>query len=265
MIKIQENVELTPYLTMREKGIARYFCVAKSAEELLEAVNFAQEKKLPFFVLGGGSNVILGSELYPGLIIKNEYQKFKIKNFKLKIEISVSSGYPMSKLVNETVKNGWSGLEYFAGLPGTVGGAVIGNAHWTKPLVHIKDLVKKINIKNSIIFDITLQLKKENPKILEQRAKEVIEYRKTTQPTGFSSGCIFQNLSDYVSTGKLIDQAGLKGLRSGAFYVSDKHANFIMSDGSGNPSDLLTLIGIIKQRIKEKYALELKEEVILLL
>ena len=261
-MEIQENVDLTPYLTMRVKGKARYFCVAKSEKDFTDAFKFSQEKGLPFYILGGGSNVVLGNEVYPGLIIKNEHVKIReIREIGDIREIRVTSGYPTGKLVNEAIKNGWGGIEYFAGLPGTVGGAVVCNSHWGKPETHIKDLVKKANYYKNILLEVTLELTKENPDLLLKRAREVIEYRKKTQPAGFSSGCIFINPSSDMSAGQLIDQAGLKGERVGAFSVSEKHANFILCDGHGKPEDLLKLINIIKKKIKERFNVNLQEEV----
>src|SRR4030042_435298 len=124
MMKIQKNIPLAPYTTFRIGGAARFFCEAKSEEDILEALKFAKEKSLPVFVLGGGSNVLVSDKGFDGLVLKISNFKFQISN----LRIICDSGCLLGKIVNESVKAGLTGLEWAAGIPGTIGGAVRGNA-----------------------------------------------------------------------------------------------------------------------------------------
>ncbi|MCL4377932.1 MAG: UDP-N-acetylenolpyruvoylglucosamine reductase, partial [Actinobacteria bacterium] len=115
-----------------------------------------------------------------------------------------------------------------------------------------------------ILLDATFQLKKNDPSILKERLKFAQNYRKLTQPSGKNTcGCFFQNVNGQ-SAGKLIDHSGLKGINIGKFFISEKHANFIINEGGGNPLDLMKLIKLIKTKVKEKFGVELKEEVVII-
>ena len=124
MMKIQENISLAQYTTFKIGGPARFFCEAESEKEILEALKFAQGKSLPVFVLGGGSNVLVSDKGFDGLVIKIKNSKLKIKNFTMEC----GAGCQLSKIVSESVKADLTGLEWAAGIPGTIGGAVRGNA-----------------------------------------------------------------------------------------------------------------------------------------
>ena len=123
-MNIQKNIPLAPYTTFKIGGPARFFCEAKNENEILEALEFAKEKNLPVFVLGGGSNVLVSDKGFDGLTIKISNFKFQISNF----TVECSAGVALGKAVSESVKAGLTGLEWAAGIPGTIGGAVRGNA-----------------------------------------------------------------------------------------------------------------------------------------
>lgn len=289
-MKIEKNKDLFPYVTLRTHTKAEWFIDVKSREELIEARKYAIEKNLPFFILGGGSNLALMQNQMKGLVVKNSYQKFRvISENDQYVELLVSSGYPVSRLVQQTVELGYEGFEYQKGLPGTVGGAIYMNSKWTHPLSYFSDHLlyaylindrgqdKKVD-KNyfqfaydysilqrtkEIVLEAVFRLKKVSPDILAKRSTEAFEYRLKTQPFGVAtSGCFFRNPGNQ-SAGYLIDKAGLKKLTIGDFTVSDKHANFIINKGKGKPKDLIKLIAEIKSKVKEKFGVELKEEVIL--
>ena len=219
MLNIQENIPLAPYTTFKIGGPARFFCEAKSEEEILEALEFAQEKKLPFFVLGGGSNVLVSDKGFDGLVIKiskfpptgDHPQGDKIKDTK----IDCDAGCSLSKIVSESVKAGLTGLEWAAGIPGTVGGAVRGNAGAYGGTM--ADSVKSVraleisNFKNEdcgfdyrdsifkhnqnfIILSVELKLKKGDKAESEKKIKEILAKRKEKQPMEFPSpGSFFKN------------------------------------------------------------------------
>jgi len=264
---------------------------ADTREDLLEGKKFALKNKLSLFILAGGSNLAIIKDKISGLVIKNSYKELKIlKETDNDLLLSVSSGYPVSLLINETVNKGYQGFEYHKGLPGTVGGAIYMNSKWTKPknyfgdnliyayLINDRGQDKKVNRdyfqfgydysylqkSNEIILEAVFKLKKINPVILKKRAKYAFEYRKKTQPMGVkTSGCFFKNVNNR-SAGQMIDQAGLKGFEVGDFFVSPIHANFIINRGNGKNKDLLKLVKIIKEKVKNKFGVELQEEVIII-
>ncbi len=287
--KIVNNKDITGQLTMRVKTIAENYFEAKSREDLISILRASHEMKLPLHLLGGGSNLIFSEEKVPGLLVQNRYiKKELIKEDSEFALLSVSSGYPVNLLVSETISEGLSGFEYFAGLPGTVGGAIFMNSKWTKPptffgdsLVYAYILDKHGSIKkvdkdyfrfaygfsllqetDEILLEAVFRLEKKDSGELKAIAKQVIDYRNQTQPKGFTNGCFFKN-PEGQSAGYLIDQAGLKGLTVGDFYVSDKHANFIINRANGKIEDLKKIIKIIKEKVRAKFGVELEEEVIL--
>lgn len=299
-IRIQKNVDLSRMHTLHGQAAASFFCKAKKREDFVEAVDFANKNNLDVLVLGGGSNIAFVNSTVNKLVIKNDYKKKEVvKDEEGYVEILVSSGYPVGRLINETVDAGYTGFEYHLGLPGTVGGALYMNSKWTKPKTYFGDNLISANLidKNGsvrtvdrkyfqfsydfsiiqktgeILLDAVFRLKKaEDPIVLKKNSREALEYRKKTQPIGAAtSGCFYQNLTkkdaeklgfgQTESAGNLIDRAGLKGLRVGDFVVSSKHANFIINEGVGKPEDLKKLLEIISKKIKEKYNIKLKEEV----
>ena len=290
-LRIEKNKNLTQFNTLKTNSVAEYFLEAKTREDLIKGKKFALENKLPLFVLAGGSNLAIVKEKISGLVIKNSYQELKIlEDNKDNVLLSVSSGYPVSLLVNETVDKGYQGFEYHKGLPGTVGGAIYGNSKWTKPvnyfcenlvyayLINDRGQDKKVDRDyfqfaydysilqktKEILLEAVFRLKKTDPQVLKKRSKFAFEYRKKTQPMGVAtSGCFFKNIKGK-SAGQLIDQAGLKNLSIGDFYVSDIHANFIINRGSGKTKDLLKLVKIIKEKVKDKFGVKLEEEVIII-
>ena len=290
-INLEMNKDITSLFTLKIKTRAEYFFEAKTREDLISAKKYSLEQKLPLLILAGGSNLAITKDVIPGLVVKNSYSQSKIISEDANhVLLSVSSGYPVSKLVNETVEKGLSGFQYHKGLPGTVGGAIYNNSKWTKPLSSFGDNLieaylvdkngneKKVNKEyfqfaydfsilhqtKEILLEAILKLTKKDPEELKNQAVKALDYRRQTQPQGvFTSGCFFQNVSGG-SAGEMIDKAGLKGFCVGNFQVSQKHANFIINTGNGKPEDLKKLVKIIKDRVKEKFGVELKEEVILI-
>jgi len=240
--------------------------------------------------LAGGSNLAIIKDKINGLVIKNNYKELKIVGKTNKdVLLSISSGYPVSILVNETVNKGYQGFEYHKGLPGTVGGAIYMNSKWTKPISYFGDSlvtsylvtelgeVKQVDRDyfkfdydysilqktKEILLEAVFKLKKVDPAILKEKSDRAFEYRKKTQPMGTkTSGCFFKNV-DGKSVGQMIDKVGLKGFSVGDFFISPVHANFIINRGNGQAKDLIKLVKIIKERVKEKFRVELEEEVII--
>jgi UDP-N-acetylmuramate dehydrogenase len=219
MLKIRENVLLRDYTTFKIGGPARYFFVAQSKEKLKNAILWAKKKKLPFFILGGGSNVLFSDKGFNGLVIKLQNTQYEIRNTKVVAE----AGVPLQKLVLETAKKGLSGLENLAGIPGTLGGAIWGNAGaFGREIGNLVEKVKVLNVrssklevkklrnkdckfgyrdsifkrkKNWIILEATLRLKRGKKKEIEEKIKEILRLRKEKQPLEFpSAGSVFKNV-----------------------------------------------------------------------
>ncbi|OGK26392.1 UDP-N-acetylenolpyruvoylglucosamine reductase [Candidatus Roizmanbacteria bacterium RIFCSPLOWO2_01_FULL_37_12] len=288
--RIKENFNLSPYLTLRTKTTAEYYFEADSRNDLVNAKKVSLKLKLPLLILGGGSNLAVINKKLNGLVVRNKYIHKKIEVNKNAVMLNVSSGYPITKLAKELAEYGYEGLEFHFGLPGTIGGALYMNSKWTKPTVYVGDNLvsavlldrdgseKKVNRsyfnfaydqsslqKNKeMVLEANFKLKKSDPQKTRQHADFAMKYRKLTQPFGvFTSGCFFRNINDQ-SAGRLIDLAGLKNTRVGKFHVSDKHANFIIHDGSGDPNDLKKLLLLIKKKVKDKFGITLQEEVIVI-
>ncbi len=290
-IRIEKNKNISHLLTLKTNVVAQYFFEAKTRKDLIDIKKYSLENNLPLFILGGGSNLAITKKIISFLIVKNNYQKLEVLEENEKnVKIKVSSGYPVSLLLLKSIENGWSGLEYHYGLPGTVGGAIYMNSKWTRPLTYFGDNLleaylidekgseKKVDKEyfkfaydfsilqktKEILLEGIFILKKDLKENVKKRAQEAIDYRKKTQPINTaSSGCFFKNPGN-ISAGYLIDKAGLKNFSVGNYYVSNIHANFIINRGNGKPEDLLKLLSIIKTKVKEKFNIELEEEVILI-
>ena len=277
--KLKKNKQLSELTTLKIGGLARFFYPVKSIEELLALILFAKENSLPFVVLGKGSNTLFDERGYDGLVIRNEISFLEQKNHLFR----VGAGFSFAHLGVKTAREGWSGLEFASGIPGSVGGAIYMNAGAntmeTKDVLHSVDyLTEKEEVitltreqlhfgyrasifqtlKGSILAA-TFALKPSD----EARPNQIkiVNYRKETQPYGApSAGCIFTNPPNQ-SAGALIEQAGLKGKTIGGAQVSSIHANFIINTGNATFSDLLKLVHFIRQRVKETSNITLETEV----
>lgn len=245
MLKIKENISLAQYTTLKVGGLAKFFCEAQDEEEILEAVNFAKKKNLPIFVLGGGSNILVSDRGFDGLIIKILTTHYKL----LATSIECGSGCQLSTIVNESIKAELRGLEWAAGIPGTVGGAVRGNAGAfggcmadcvnslkvfdTGSLALLgmtvgdcqfsyRDSIFKQN-PNLIILSVILSLKKGEKEGSEKKIREIIASRKAVQPADFpSSGSFFKNpCLSRLPAGRQGSQAVVKNNKLIAEYEAD--------------------------------------------
>lgn len=215
MLNIQQNIPLAKFTTFKIGGPAKFFVEVKNEEELLEAVNYAKKSKLEIFILGGGSNILISDEGFQGLVIKLQFENFKIENEKIECGASVM----LSKIVNESVKNELSGLEWAVGIPGTVGGAIRGNAGaYGSEIGNNIESINAINIerfrvgsykkdncnfsyrnsifkkdKNLVIISCVMNLQKGKKNEIENKIREIIKKRSEKIPTGFTPGSFFQN------------------------------------------------------------------------
>ncbi len=303
MLNIKEQVLLKDYTTFKIGGPADYFVVVKNLEELKEAIAFAQRRKLAILALGGGTNILISDAGFRGLVIKLDLQEL----YFIDQELAVGAGVAVAYLLNKSLEQGLVGLEFLAGIPGTVGGAIRGNAG-TYGLA-MSDVVTEITYldenyqvqtcrgadchfayRHSIFKEIKaiivvakLKLVKGDVAAARQMVKERLQYRQDTQPNEPSAGCIFKNIEfkevdleklkalgvevekfakhQKIPTSYLIERADLKGRTIGGAQVSTKHANYIVNTGDATAEQVIMLLSFIKQQIRDKYGVQLQEEV----
>jgi len=280
---IKKNVLLRDYTAFKIGGSAKYFFTANNKEDLIKAILLAKKLKLPFFIFGGGSNLLVSDEGFEGLTIKVQSSDFEVRS----CEIFTEAGVLLNQLVIIALKNNLTGLEWAAGIPGTVGGAIFGNAGAFGK--SIGDLIEEVEVldsesekikilgnkdckfsyrnslfkknKNLIILSAIFQLKKEKKSEIERKIKEYLDYRRETQPLNFpSAGSVFKNPLGF-SAGDLIEKSGLKGKKIGDVKISEKHANFILNLEKGRARDVIELIKLIKKEVKNKFGIALEEEI----
>ena len=262
-------------------GPADYFIKPESVEELKKVVERCNENKIPIYVLGFGSNLLIGDEGLRAAVIKLESDKFKQTHPDGEI-LTAWAGVELSPLVRDCVRKGLSGLEALTGIPGSVGGAIkmnaggnFGDIGATVETVTLMDSFgnvfkkskpelifdyRQTNITAKFILNAELKLTPADPEQALRTVKEVWIYKKNTQPLETrNAGCTFKNPRS-VSAGALIDRAGLKGLQISGAVVSEKHANFIIARKGCKSRDIIRLIEAVKQRVKEKFDVDLKLE-----
>ena len=307
-LPIQENVSLKPYTVFKIGGLARFFVEVKSREELVGALRFAGERGLPFFIGGAGSNILVSDKGFDGIFIKNSANNVSVEGEKILAE----SGVMMPYLAGEAAKAGLSGFEWGIGVPGTVGGSVRGNAGCFSS--EMKDVIESIEVfdtntttnyklqttncrfgyrdsifkhsPNLVIISAVLALKKGEPRLIQERMKDLVSRRIDTQDIGAKcAGCIFKNvpwgrkdvdkealLSRFpvlqkfesapgISVGFLIDEVGLKGKKIGSAVISRKHANFFVNTGDAKAEDVIMLVALAKERVHRKFGILLEEEI----
>ncbi len=278
---IRENVNLSLYNTFHTGGAAQFFAEVKTVEAAQEALLYAHKHQLPVLFLGGGSNVLFPDEGIKGLVIKNSI------NFIQSLDdthLSVGAGVYTTSLAQHCLKLKLSGIEALFGLPGTVGGAIRGNAGTLG--TEIKDVLVDVTLiddnnqlqtypasyfefeyRESILKRIphfvthcTIALTPGDEALIQNKMIETKNWRKDKQPGGFTAGSYFKNPPG-TSAGALIDQAGLRGFNLGPAQVSPKHANFLTNTGKATTKDVIMLAAHVKKIVLEKFGIELEEEV----
>jgi len=284
-MKFQKNIPLKKYTTFKIGGPARYFFTAKNKLDLLKAVQEAKKRRLPVFVLGKGSNLLVSDKGYRGLVINVKCQKLSVKKNTIYAEAGVSLG----QLANIALGNGLSGAEWMAGIPGTVGGAIFGNAGAFG--TSMQDIVKSVevfNIKSNkvekiknkgchfgyrqsffkknrhlVILSCEIKLKKGDKHDIRKETKGYLDYRASHHPNDPSAGSLFTNPKGYAAR-ELIDICGLKGKKIGGAQISTMHSNFIVNLGGACAQDVLSLVKLIKKTVAKKFKVKLEEEIIFL-
>ena len=283
-MQIKENISLKDLTTFKIGGNARYFIEIETEEDLQEALLFAGQNNLPFFVLGGGSNLLVNDVGFEGLVIKITFREAKVFE---ENKIDSTAGVALSDLVGLALARGLSGLEWASGIPkATLGGALFMNAgafganmaditqevkafdakekkfkifKFAECMFGYKESIFKQN-KNLIIWQAVLKLEQKDKKEIETEMKRVMAYRQKNHPLEYgSAGSVFKNPT-LIPAGEAIEQAGLKGRQIGQAKISEKHSNFIVNLGTATAEDVKALIDLAKSRVKEKLKIDLEEE-----
>ena len=280
--KVIENIDLKKYTTYKAGGIGRVLVIPKDIESLQKLFNYINKNNIKYKMLGLGSNLIFGDDIYEGILIKlDEFNDVNISD----TTIRVGAGYSLIKLSLLAARNDLAGLEFASGIPGTVGGAIYMNAGaYKSDMGYIVKEIKVLTPDNEIItmsnkeldfhyrtsylqknpgyicLEATLNLYKGDRNAILDVIRDRKKRRMETQPLEFpSAGSVFRNPPDDFA-GRLIEELGYKGKKIGGAMVSTKHANFIINVGNAKGNDIKKLILEIQEKVKEKYDIELKVE-----
>jgi UDP-N-acetylmuramate--L-alanine ligase/UDP-N-acetylenolpyruvoylglucosamine reductase len=287
---------LARHTTFRVGGPADLYAAAAAPEQILALARLAAEYGLPVTVLGGGSNVLVSDAGVRGLVIANQSRGMRIVEAVPSgagPQVVAEAGAPLAGLARWAIRGGWQGLEWAVSVPGTVGGAVIGNAGahggqmadnlaWievgepdgTRRIIPVEELglayrssIFKAALAEGkrvpLVLAAGFQLGRGEPAQLSARADEFLARRRATQPVEPSAGSVFRNPpGDHA--GRLIEAAGLKGHQIGAAQVSPRHANFIVNLGEARAADIAALIALIQTRVYERFGIYLWPEILFL-
>jgi UDP-N-acetylmuramate dehydrogenase len=279
---VETNHSLAEHTWYGLGGPADYFIRPRTIKQLRDVVRRCRDNKIPIYVMGFGSNLLVSDEGLRAAVVKFEADEFTQTHFEGN-ELAAGAGVELSKLVLQCVQKGLSGIEALTGIPGSIGGVVkmnaggnfgdIGALVESVTLMDIQGNIfekkkpelifdyRSTNITAKFILGARLQLASADPEQVMRTVKEVWINRKNNQPLNTRNcGCIFKNPRG-VSAGALIDRAGLKGLKVGAAVVSEKHANFIIAEKGCKSRDVLRLMDTIQQRVKEHFNIELEPEI----
>ncbi|OGC91800.1 MAG: UDP-N-acetylenolpyruvoylglucosamine reductase [candidate division Zixibacteria bacterium RBG_16_53_22] len=288
--QVRRDVVLAQYSSFGIGGPARYFFVAHTPTEIIRAVDAARECDLKFFILGGGSNILFDDEGYSGLIIKDECSRFAICSGG---SISAQSGAVVDKMVDAALEAGLAGLEYAAGIRGTIGGAVYGNAgafgHAINEILekavlytrdggitivdneHFRFAYRKSSLSDSgdVVLSVKLALRPGDKQKLAEIVNERRRFRMERHPVGLgSAGSVFKNLrkleepNNVTPAGKILEEAGVRGMRVGDAAVFEKHCNIVVNMGKATSNDVKTLVAMMEKAARHKFGIDLKREIL---
>lgn len=289
--KIRLKEPLSKHTTFKIGGRARFFIEPKDIADLKLFLSLVKTHKIPLYLIGKGSNILVSDKGIKGIVLKLSAPAFQKISCRGKY-LEAGSGTSLVKILLFARDHNLSGAEFLSGIPGTLGGALVMNAGITEKakikklkVKTIGDLVEDVtvmdyagNIKalhkkdikfgyrmsslsKYIILSARLKLKEENKVGIREKIKKYISYRKGTQDLAWpSAGCVFRNPQGYPA-GRLIDLCGLKGRRIGGAGVSLRHANFILNLKNAKASDVFKLMDLIRRKVKDRFNIILKPEI----
>ena len=282
--RLQENVPLAPYTSARIGGPADALLILHSADELAEAINCLWAMDVPYTIIGGGSNVLVSDRGIRGVVVLNRAKALHLIPGR-QPTVWAESGVTLGNLAHRVAESGLAGLEWAANIPGTIGGAIYGNAgafdgdmagslHYAELLTEHKrerwpvekmeygyrtSILKQQAVK-AFILSAELRLINSSKEAVQEKIRQFAQRRRESQPPGASMGSMFKNPPGD-SAGRLIEAAGLKGTRIGNAEISMKHANFFINHGETKGSDIHTLIYQARDTIAKKFGVTLELEI----
>jgi UDP-N-acetylmuramate dehydrogenase len=282
--RVEMDHAVAPYTTYHLGGKAAAFVEPQGVEDLAELLRCLTHAEVPYLMLGGGSNVLFADEGYRGVIIRlgRGFQGMHIEVDRVRVKAATK----LVTVLTKTRQAGLGGVEFFAGIPGTIGGAVAGNAGakkaWIGPMVEeltivtphgeVKHLKKgdyhygyrhsSLKMSGNVLVEVVLKLKKEPKDVIEKKVKEYFKVRRGKQPkVEKNAGSVFKNPEGNFA-GRLTESVGLKGFKVGGARVSEIHANFIINDGTGTAHDVVAVMREIQKRVHGEYGIRLEPEII---
>jgi UDP-N-acetylmuramate dehydrogenase len=293
--RLRRDAPLAPLTTFKVGGAADWLADVRSSAELGAILQAARAAQIPVTLLGGGSNVLVSDAGVRGVVIRPHLTGISQPS---EFIVAAEAGVTINGLVRWTIGRGLAALEAWAGTPGTVGGAIYGNAHWKGR--NIGDKVHRVTLcardgVSTVVAAADMEFGYDRSRLqhtgeilvradfhvipgdvhaLREIARESLAFRKRTQPLAApSAGCIFQNpdpAREQVpagvppSAGALIDRAGLKGRQIGGARISETHGNFIVNDGTATASDIRSLIELARRTVAAQFDVALRDEVVYL-
>jgi UDP-N-acetylmuramate dehydrogenase len=293
--RLRENVPLRRYTSARIGGPAEALLEVNSGEELVDACLTFWRLEAPFLILGGGANVLVSDDGVRGVTLINRARQVRFDETGTPPTVWAESGANLGAVARQAAAHGLAGLEWAAGIPGTIGGAVVGNAgahsgdmagnllvaeilhhdrgkeQWRVEQLEYQyrssvlkrqktDLGELVGSPHTVVLAALLKLEHGDPQQIQARLDEFTAQRRRTQPPGASMGSMFRNPpGDYA--GRLIEAAGLKGARSGDAQISSLHANFFVNTGAATAQDVYRLIRLVQKTVYEKFGVQLELEV----
>lgn len=280
------NYDIKKLMSWKIGGIVECIAFPKNEEEIILLMNYSKSYDIPYYIIGRGSNILFGSQIFQGLVIylgKN-YVSYTLEEEKNGYKLVCSSGLTLARLGKIAKEKSLTGCEYLSYIPGSLGGAIITNAEAHKQAVG--DIVTKVKVlegnsiveytkemcefkyrtsifenkDNIVIISVELLLKKGSIDEILEKMKAAKDYRLKKQPNKPSAGSVFKN-PVIAPAGKIIEEMGLKGLQAGDAKVSELHGNFIINEKMATSDDVIYLIKTIKKKIKDKYDIDLELEI----
>jgi UDP-N-acetylmuramate dehydrogenase len=281
-----EDMPLARYTATRIGGPADFLIIASSVDRLAVVARTLWDLDVPYRVLGGGSNILVSDQGVRGVVVLNRAREVWFREETEGPRVEAESGAMLGVVTHLSVERGWSGLEWAANIPGTIGGAVVGNAgaygddiagilevaeilqqgsgveQWTVQRLDYayRDSWLKRHPGEAVVLKAVFCLEYSTPEESKVKMSALVEQRKRTQPSGASMGSMFKNPEgDYA--GRLIEAAGLKGTQQGAAQISPLHANFFINLGDATAADVWDLIQLVRERVATQFGIELHLEV----
>ncbi len=284
---IREHVSIAPLTTWQVGGPAAFYAEPQSPDELALCLQFAADRQVPFLAIGGASNLLVSDAGFPGVVLRYANRRMELEDLGDQVRLHAASGLLLSPTAMRLANSGWAGLEWAAGIPGTFGGAIAGNAGahggdmaQSTESVEVFSLdrgvrripraecgfgyresrFKRHDSSDLVILGASFLLRREDPEALAATIRGIIEQRGSRIPPGYSAGSVFRNPPGD-SAGRLIEAAGLKGESRGGARISGMHANFILNDGGTSADHILGLIRLARRRVMEDTGILLEPEI----